>query len=144
VWIQFFRFLGDLLTGGTLTANTKAAIKTLQDDVEMIKRWRSEIDDLKLESKQTIELVRFVDEEAIDDRYYETPYYLLPDGDMADYISSLHTVAERDDSVLWPTHVIRNDPRSTVLASSPGTASSTCRDREIEADGGPGGVTPME
>jgi DNA end-binding protein Ku len=43
-----------------------------------------EIDDLKLESKQTIELVRFVDENAIDVRYYETPYYLLPDGDMAD------------------------------------------------------------
>jgi DNA end-binding protein Ku len=43
-----------------------------------------EIDDLKLESKQTIELVRFVDEDAIDARYYETPYYLMPDGDMAD------------------------------------------------------------
>jgi DNA end-binding protein Ku len=43
-----------------------------------------EIDELKLESKQTIELVRFVDDDAIDARYYETPYYLLPDGDMAD------------------------------------------------------------
>jgi len=43
-----------------------------------------EIDELKLESKQTIELARFVDEEAIDPRYYETPYYLMPDGDMAD------------------------------------------------------------
>lgn len=43
-----------------------------------------EIDELKLESKQTIELVRFVDEDAIDPRYYETPYYLMPDGDMAD------------------------------------------------------------
>ncbi|HZP10367.1 Ku protein [Methyloceanibacter sp.] len=43
-----------------------------------------EIDDLKLEAKQTIELVRFVDEGAIDDRYYETPYYLLPDGELAD------------------------------------------------------------
>ena len=43
-----------------------------------------EIDELKLEAKQTIELVRFVDEEAIDARFYETPYYLLPDGDMAD------------------------------------------------------------
>jgi DNA end-binding protein Ku len=42
------------------------------------------IDELKLESKQTIELVRFVDKDAIDVRYYETPYYLLPDGDMAD------------------------------------------------------------
>ncbi|MFO7477150.1 MAG: Ku protein [Methyloceanibacter sp.] len=43
-----------------------------------------EIDELKLESKQTIELARFVDEGAIDDRYLETPYYLLPDGEMAD------------------------------------------------------------
>jgi DNA end-binding protein Ku len=43
-----------------------------------------EIDELKLQSKQTIELVRFVDEDAIDDRYYETPYYLLPEGDLAD------------------------------------------------------------
>lgn len=43
-----------------------------------------EIDELKLESKQTIELARFVDEDAIDDRYFQTPYYLMPDGDMAD------------------------------------------------------------
>jgi len=45
---------------------------------------QKEIDDLKLESKQTIDLASFVDEDAIDVRYYETPYYLLPDGDMAD------------------------------------------------------------
>jgi DNA end-binding protein Ku len=45
---------------------------------------QTEIDDLKLEAKQTIELVRFVDEDAVDARFYETPYYLLPDGDMAD------------------------------------------------------------
>jgi DNA end-binding protein Ku len=45
---------------------------------------QTEIDDLKLEAKQTIELVRFVDEDTVDARFYETPYYLLPDGDMAD------------------------------------------------------------
>jgi DNA end-binding protein Ku len=45
---------------------------------------QSEIDDLKLEAKQTIELVRFVDEDAIDPRFYETPYYLLPEDDLAD------------------------------------------------------------
>jgi DNA end-binding protein Ku len=45
---------------------------------------QKEIDELKLESKQTIELARFVDQDAIDVRYYETPYYLLPDGEMAD------------------------------------------------------------
>jgi DNA end-binding protein Ku len=43
-----------------------------------------EIDELKLESKQTIDLSRFVDENAIDPRYFQTPYYLMPDGDMAD------------------------------------------------------------
>ena len=45
---------------------------------------QDEIDDLKLESKQTIELVRFVEPEAIDTRYFEKPYYLMPDGDMAE------------------------------------------------------------
>jgi DNA end-binding protein Ku len=45
---------------------------------------QKEIDELKLESKQTIELVRFVDPSAIDARYFERPYYLLPDGESAE------------------------------------------------------------
>jgi len=45
---------------------------------------QKEIDELKLESKQTIELVRFVDPSAIDARYFERPYYLLPDGETAE------------------------------------------------------------
>jgi DNA end-binding protein Ku len=45
---------------------------------------QKEIDELKLESKQTIELVRFVDQDAIDPRYFEKPYYLLPDGEVGD------------------------------------------------------------
>ena len=43
-----------------------------------------EIDDLKLEAKHTIDMVRFVDQDQIDTRYFEKPYYLLPDGDTAD------------------------------------------------------------
>jgi DNA end-binding protein Ku len=43
-----------------------------------------EIDDLKLEAKHTIDMVRFVDEREIGDAYWEKPYYLLPDGDSAD------------------------------------------------------------
>jgi DNA end-binding protein Ku len=42
-----------------------------------------EIDDLKLEAKHTIDMVRFVDEGEIDSRYWEKPYYLVPDGDEA-------------------------------------------------------------
>jgi DNA end-binding protein Ku len=43
-----------------------------------------EIDELKLEAKQTIDLVRFVDADAIDERYYERPYYIAPDGEVAE------------------------------------------------------------
>jgi len=43
-----------------------------------------EIDELKLEAKHTIDMVRFLDEDQIDSRYFEKPYYLIPDGDEAD------------------------------------------------------------
>jgi DNA end-binding protein Ku len=43
-----------------------------------------EIDELKLEAKHTIDMARFVDRDEIDSRYFEKPYYLLPDGDDAD------------------------------------------------------------
>jgi DNA end-binding protein Ku len=43
-----------------------------------------ELDELKLEAKHTIDMVRFVDEADIDSRYWEKPYYLMPDGDEAD------------------------------------------------------------
>ena len=43
-----------------------------------------EIDQLKLEAKHTIDMVRFVDEADIDSRYLEKPYYLTPDGEDAD------------------------------------------------------------
>ena len=43
-----------------------------------------EIDELKLESKHTIDMKQFVDEDDIDSRYWEKPYYLVPDGDEAD------------------------------------------------------------
>src|SRR4026209_1646678 len=43
-----------------------------------------EIDDLKLEARHTIDMARFVHEDEIDSRYWEKPYYLVPDGDEAD------------------------------------------------------------
>src|SRR4029450_1749294 len=38
----------------------------------------------KLEAKHTIDMARFVDRDEIDSRYFEKPYYRLPDGDEAD------------------------------------------------------------
>ncbi len=37
-----------------------------------------EIDAVKLESKKTIDLVKFVDADAIDPRYFERPYFVAP------------------------------------------------------------------
>ena len=37
-----------------------------------------EIDAVKLESKKTMDLVRFVDASDIDPRYFERPYYVAP------------------------------------------------------------------
>lgn len=42
-----------------------------------------EIDALKLESKKTIDLVQFVDSEDIDYRYFERPYFVVPQDEMA-------------------------------------------------------------
>ena len=40
-----------------------------------------ELDEIKLESKRTIDLIQFVDACEIDPRYFEKPYYVVPAGD---------------------------------------------------------------
>jgi DNA end-binding protein Ku len=42
-----------------------------------------EIEAVKLESKKTLDLTRFVDAKDIDYRYFERPYFMAPSGDMA-------------------------------------------------------------
>lgn len=42
-----------------------------------------EIDAVKLESKKTIDLTRFVDQSAIDYRYFERPYFIAPADELA-------------------------------------------------------------
>ncbi|HXG78435.1 MAG TPA: Ku protein [Methyloceanibacter sp.] len=79
---------------------------------------QKEIDDLKLESKQTIELARFVDEDAIDPRYYETPYYLLPDGDMADEGYSILQKALKDTKKIGVGQFILRG-RGNIVAVKP-------------------------
>ena len=43
-----------------------------------------ELDALKLETRHTIELTQFVDACDIDPLYFERPYYILPDGEIAE------------------------------------------------------------
>ena len=54
--------------------NTRKAYIPIEDD---------EIENLRLESKHTIDLVQFSDISAIDPIYYGNPYYVAPDNDMA-------------------------------------------------------------
>ena len=43
-----------------------------------------ELDKLKIDTRQTIELTQFVDACEIDPLYFDRPYYILPDGDVAE------------------------------------------------------------
>lgn len=43
-----------------------------------------EIEAVKLESKRTLDLVQFVDADAIDVLYFDTPYYVVPADDLAE------------------------------------------------------------
>ncbi len=44
---------------------------------------QDEIDSVRLESTRTIDIERFVDAEEIDRLYWDSPYYLAPDGKLA-------------------------------------------------------------
>ena len=65
-----------------------------------------ELDALKLEAKHTIDMARFVDRDEIDSRYFEKPYYLLPDGDDADegYVVLRDALAKTQEGRHRPTH----------------------------------------
>lgn len=43
-----------------------------------------ELDSAKIEARRTIDLVQFVDHCEIDPLYFDRPYYVLPDGDLAE------------------------------------------------------------
>jgi DNA end-binding protein Ku len=43
-----------------------------------------EIDSVKLESRKTLDLVQFVDEDEIDATYFDKPYYVVPADDLAE------------------------------------------------------------
>jgi DNA end-binding protein Ku len=43
-----------------------------------------EIESVKLESRKTLDLVQFVDEDGIDPMYFEKPYYVVPADDLAE------------------------------------------------------------
>lgn len=45
---------------------------------------QEEIDSVKLESRRTLDLVEFVDDDGIDSMYFDKPYYVVPADDLAE------------------------------------------------------------
>jgi DNA end-binding protein Ku len=59
-----------------------------------------ELDALEVESSHTIELDRFVDEDAIDLLYFDAPYFIAPDGPAADEtFRVIHSALERERKI---------------------------------------------
>ncbi len=54
----------------------------IEDDVYVVLE-PDELEEVKLESKRTIDLVQFARREDVDPRFFEKPYYLMPDGDVS-------------------------------------------------------------
>jgi DNA end-binding protein Ku len=55
-----------------------------------------ELDSVKIEARKTIDLVQFVDHCEIDPIYFDRPYYVLPDGDLAEEGYTILRDAMRD------------------------------------------------
>lgn len=54
----------------------------IEDDTYVVLE-PEELDEVKLESKRTIDLVQFADAKDVDPRYFDRPYYLVPEGDVS-------------------------------------------------------------
>ncbi len=79
---------------------------------------QDEINSVKLESTKTIDIERFVAEDEIDRLYWDTPYFLAPDGKLAqEAYSVIRTAMERSGQIALGRVVIGT--RERILALEP-------------------------
>jgi DNA end-binding protein Ku len=77
---------------------------------------KDELDELKIESSKTIDILRFVEAEEIDRRYFDTPYYLVPDGKVAmEPFRVIQEAIEQEGLVGIANLVIANRERVVAL-----------------------------
>jgi DNA end-binding protein Ku len=67
---------------GPVDASDIARGVEVEDDTYVIIE-PSELDEIKLESQHTLDLVQFVDQCEVDPRYFERPFYLVPGSDIS-------------------------------------------------------------
>lgn len=63
---------------------------------------KDEVDELRIESSKTVDLTQFVDRDAISPLYFDTPYYVYPDGSHANeaYHVIAHAMAKRKKAAI--------------------------------------------
>ncbi|MCZ6655479.1 MAG: Ku protein [Planctomycetota bacterium] len=79
---------------------------------------QSELDRIKIESARTIEVERFVKEGEIDELYVDNPYYLAPDGPIADESFRVFVEAMKRRKVAGIARVVLGG-RERVVALKP-------------------------
>lgn len=66
----------------------------------------SELEQVKLETTKTIDLVQFIHPDELDPRYIEAPYYLAPDGPVAEQAFRVIREAMRQENLLGIGQVV--------------------------------------
>jgi DNA end-binding protein Ku len=73
---------------------------------------------VKLKSTKTIEIVAFVDEDEVDTKLYDTPFYVGPDGDVGGKVFALMAQALTDTGKLGVGKVVLRDREDMVLVGA--------------------------
>lgn len=76
---------------------------------------QSEIDALRIESSETIDLVRFVDDAEIDPIYFATPYFIAPEGKIANETFCVIQEAMREERKAGIGRVVLSTREHPVL-----------------------------
>ena len=78
---------------------------------------KEELDKLKIESSETIAIERFVDAREVDPIYLDSPYYLAPDGKVAEEaFRVIHEAMQREEKVALSRIVLAGRERPLALS----------------------------
>ncbi len=99
---------------------------------------KEELEEIQIASSKTIEIESFVDASEIDPRYLDTPYYVAPDGPVAEETFRVlhHAMATRNKAALARVVLSSRERLLVVTVLDKGLAATTLRTaREVRDHG---------